>query len=66
MSTVPRSVYRARPKTSPKSFGFSRYALDFDGRDNYVEVPSTFSYDAYTLLFWYERAENDPETTPGS
>jgi len=37
--SVPKSVHTTKPKVLPKSLGFSRYALDFDGVDDYVSVP---------------------------
>jgi len=36
--SLPKSVYKKLPKRLPKSLGFSRYSLDFNG-SNYVEVP---------------------------
>jgi len=51
----PKSVYERKPKRLPKSVGFSRYALDFDGVDDYVEVPSDPSLqdpDAVSMCMW--------------
>jgi len=37
--SLPLSVYKRLPKRLPLSLGFSRYALNFDGVDDRVEVP---------------------------
>ena len=39
--SLPLSVYRRMPKGLPLSVGFKRYALSFDGSDDYVEVPDS-------------------------
>jgi len=39
--SVPKSVYRRMPKRLPLSLGFGRYALDFDGSEDYVECPDS-------------------------
>jgi len=36
--SVPKSVHTTKPRVLPKSPGFSRYALDFDGSSQYGEV----------------------------
>jgi len=53
--TVPKTVHPAKPKTLPKSLGFSRYALDFDGAEDYVNVPYDATLDldgAMSILTW--------------
>jgi len=39
MMSLPLSVYERLPQRLPLSSGFSRYALNFDGAENYVKVP---------------------------
>lgn len=54
MST-PKSIYSTKPKTLPKSLGFSRYSLDFDGAEDYVEVPDDASLrmdSSWTISAW--------------
>lgn len=36
---IPGGRYRQRPKGNPRSLGFERYTLGFDGLNQYVEVP---------------------------
>jgi len=48
--TVPKTVHPTKPKTLPKSLGFSRYALDFDGVDDKVSIPSSSSLEGMAEL----------------
>ena len=38
--SLPLSVYKRMPRRMPLSLGFDRYALYFDGEDDYVELPA--------------------------
>jgi len=38
MAELPVSIYKEMPRLMPRSLGFKRYALLFDGVDDYVEV----------------------------
>jgi len=61
LSTVPKSVYPTRPETLPKSLGFSRYSLEFDGVEDYVGVPysSELNPDIITVLAWIYPTANE-------
>jgi len=48
--TVPKTVHPAKPKTLPKSLGFSRYALDFDGAEDYIDIPDDPSLEGMAEL----------------
>jgi len=51
----PKSVYKKLPKRLPKSKGFSRYSLDFDGAEDYVDVaddPSLEGMNKLTVSAW--------------
>ena len=37
---LPKRIYERLPRRLPRSLGFKRYALYFDGVDDYVEVPA--------------------------
>lgn len=45
LTAMPRGAYRRQPRRLPRSWGFSRYALGFDGSDDRVEVPDDPSLD---------------------
>jgi len=45
--SLPLSVYKRMPKRMPYSLGFDRYALYFDGVDDYVEIPHSPSLNLY-------------------
>jgi len=47
---LPLSVYKRLPKRLPYSLGFSRYALSFDGVEQYVEMPDSPSLSALSNL----------------
>jgi len=60
--STPKSVYPVKPKTLPKSLGFNRYALYFDGSEDYVDLPNGLGSlsDSYTIVFWsYHETPND-------
>jgi len=40
--SLPKSVYERKPKRLPKSLGFSRYALDFDGAEDFIDMGDCF------------------------
>lgn len=40
---IPRGAYKQQPKLMPRSLGFERYALGFNGLDNSIEVPDSAS-----------------------
>jgi hypothetical protein len=54
---IPRGGYKQQPKRVPRSLGFAKYALRFDGVDDYVEVsrdaslePQEFTLEAWVYL----------------
>ena len=53
--SLPLSAYKKMPKRMPLSLGFDRYALYFDGEDDYGEVPNSPSlnpdYITFEVLF---------------
>jgi len=63
--TVPKTVHPAKPKTLPKSLGFSKYSLDFVGdSDDEVDIPYDpvfqFSHESFTVcLFVYMEDATD-------
>ena len=38
---VPRGAYRQMPKGNPRSLGFERYLLGFNGSGHYIQVPDS-------------------------
>jgi len=61
--SIPISMYR-RPTRMPFSLGFDRYALYFDGVDDYVRVedaPSLRSPNSLTIIMWIRPLENSKE-----
>jgi len=53
--TLPRSIYQRMPKELPRSLGFERYTLSFDGVDDCVRVlhdPSISLPDDFTVGIW--------------
>jgi len=67
--SLPKSVYRKLPKRMPESVGFSRYALDFDGVEDYVGVPDDPSLDlsTFTVSAWVKFSSDtgDPQYIAG-
>jgi len=57
--SLPKSIYEKLPKRKPHSLGFSRYALDFDGVDDYVETGANVTVSSPTITFsmWYKPHE---------
>jgi len=54
-SALPRAQYRQQPKRMPRTLGFERYALSFDGENDYVDCgndPSLNCTDAITIEAW--------------
>ena len=53
MRLTPYTVYSRVPKRMPYTLGFDRYALYFDGVDDYVEVPvSSVINDTFVGRYW--------------
>jgi len=55
--TVPKTVHPAKPKTLPKSLGFSKYCLLLDGSEDYVDVGDYAVYEGYqhfTVGMWFK------------
>jgi len=68
MGTVPKSIYKRLPKRMPKSLGFSRYALAFDGSEDYVGVPDDPSLDLtgeVTIMGWFRHSAGLTEEPDG-
>ncbi|MBT9148467.1 MAG: hypothetical protein DDT32_02241 [Syntrophomonadaceae bacterium] len=50
---IPRGGYKQQPKRTPRSLGFARYALGFDGVDDYIDCGNAASLniiDAGTIV----------------
>jgi len=58
--SLPPSTYTRMPRRMPLSLGFKRYALNFDGVDDYVEVPHSDSI-APTTAFSLEAMLKIPQ-----
>jgi len=61
--SLPKSVYRELPRRLPKSLGFSRYYLDFDGAEDFVRVSDDPSLDVsnITLMAWTRLDAVEPD-----
>jgi len=59
--SLPTQEYTRMPKRMPRSLGFERHALRFDGVDDYVEVPDSESLnitDAITIEAWIKTSSS--------
>jgi len=57
--SFPKTVYTSKPRTLPKSLGFSRYSLDFDGADDYVDCGdlSEAEDQVFTYMAWIKTTQ---------
>lgn len=59
MRGIPIEAYKRQPKRLPRSLGFSRYALSFDGENDKIALPSTVSLDAHRPFTLEVRAKSN-------
>jgi len=58
--SLPKSVYKKLPKRLPKSLGFSRYALDFDGVEDHIPNPVANPAGPNTISLWFRTTSSVP------
>lgn len=58
----PKSVYERKPKRLPKSLGFSKYCLDYDGANDYVDIPNNILSGTtdLTISAWVKTTTSGP------
>lgn len=50
--SLPLSIYEQMPTRLPHSLGWSKYTLDFDGEDDYVDIPTIGYMEKQSLSVW--------------
>jgi len=61
--SLPKSVYKRLPKRMPKSVGFSKYCLDFDGAEDYVDTPyiDVAESPPFSMMAWFKPVGSSPD-----
>ena len=56
MQAIPKGGYKQQPRRIPRSLGFARYALSFDGADDFVDAGNNASLDVdyLTVEMWFK------------